>query len=186
MMHLKHYGVVALWALIGVFALTVAVPVFADDDDDDDDKRGKFREPKIVVSLTKSPAGVDDAEVLYENEVFEEAGSESVVLALQLANLLQSSDGRVTLFLSLDGVRVADPDVVTDYPAIYNMDFPYHPDAEPGLLQAFLGQGGKVVVCPVCAMRRDLSPNTILPGTVWGNAEIISRLFLKTNKILDY
>lgn len=182
---LKHYGVMALWALVAVFALTAVVPAFADDDDDDD-RPQKFRDAKIVVSLTKSPAGEDlgdDLYALYENE-FEE--SESVVLALQLANLLQGSKGRVALFLSLDGVYLVNPEVVTEYPAIYNTDYPSDPDAEPGLLQAFLGQGGKVIVCPLCAMRRGLTPDTILPGTQWGNAEIISRLFLKTKKILDY
>ena len=66
MRHFRHYGVVALWVLVVVFALTAAVPVFADEDDD---KPQRYRDAKMVVSLTKSAAGE-----YIEGELFEHHG----------------------------------------------------------------------------------------------------------------
>ena len=132
---------------------------------------------KTVIHLTKAP----DKQGMNEVET-----GEAAILALQLGNLMQGTQGRTAIFLSLDGTVLADPNVVMNIPAIYNPDYPGDEEAQPGLLQAFLGAGGRVVVCPRCGMRRGLTADTILPGIEWGNAGSISELFSKSKQIISF
>lgn len=134
---------------------------------------------KIVLHLTKAP----DKQGLNEVET-----GEAALLALQLGNLLQGSRGRTAIFLSLDGTVLADPSVVMNIPAIYNPDYPdpSDPTVTPGLLQAYLGAGGRVIVCPLCGLRRGLMPETILPGVEWGDPDGIAELFGKAQKVISF
>ena len=134
---------------------------------------------KTVMHLTKAPnkQGMNEVEP-----------GEAAILALQLGNLMQGSKGRTAIFLSLDGTILADPSVVGDgsMPAIYNPDYPSDENADPGLLQACLEAGGRVIVCPLCGMRRGLTSETILEGIEWGNPESISELFNKAEQIVSF
>jgi len=132
---------------------------------------------KTVINLTKAP----DKQGMNEVET-----GEAAVLALQLGNLMQSSKGRTAIFLSLDGTVLADPAVVMNIPSIYNPDYPGDEAAQPGLLQAFLGAGGRVIVCPLCGLRRGLTEETTLPGIEWGNPDSIAELFSKAEQIISF
>ena len=134
---------------------------------------------KTVVHLTKAP----DKQGMNEVEL-----GEAAMLALQMGNLMQGMQGRTAIFLSLDGTVLADPGVVMNIPAIYNPDYPDpdNEDVEPGLLQAFLGAGGRIVVCPLCALRRGLTQDTIMPGFEWGSPGAISGLFGKAEQIISF
>ena len=134
---------------------------------------------KTVVHLTKAPdkQGMNEADV-----------GEAAILALQMGNLMQGTQGRTAIFLSLDGTVLADPSVVMNIPAIYNPDYPDpdNADVRPGLLQAFLGAGGRIVVCPLCAGRRGLTQESIMPGFEWGSPGTISELFGKAEQIISF
>ena len=134
---------------------------------------------KTVIHLTKAP----DKQGMNEVET-----GEAAMLALQMANLMQGTQGRTAIFLSLDGTVLADPNVIMNIPAIYNPDYPDpgNDEVKPGLLQAFLGAGGRVVVCPLCGMRRGLTAETILPGIEWGGPDAISELFSKSEQIISF
>lgn len=132
---------------------------------------------KTVIHLTKAP----DKQGMNEVET-----GEAAILALQLGNLMQGTQGRTAIFVSLDGTILADPNVVMNIPALYNSDYPGDEEAQPGLLQAFLESGGRVVVCPLCAIRRGLTADTILPGIEWGNPGSISQLFSKSHQIISF
>ena len=134
---------------------------------------------KTVISLTTSP------DKMGPNEFGSAAEAET--LALQLANLIQSTQGRAALFLSLDGVYLVDLGVLAaiNNPEIYNFDYPDSSD-QPGLLQAFLGSGGRVIICPACAARRGVTIENSVAGAEWGNAKSLSELFNKMGKALSY
>ena len=134
---------------------------------------------KTVINLTKAPnkQGLNEAEA-----------GEAAALALQMGNLMQGSSGRTAIFLTLDGTILADPSVVGDgsMPGIYNPAYPSDANADPGLLQAFLEAGGRVIVCPLCGGRRGLTPDTILEGTEWGSPGTISELLNKAEQIISF
>jgi sulfur relay (sulfurtransferase) complex TusBCD TusD component (DsrE family) len=134
-------------------------------------------EKTTVIHLTKAP----DKQGMNEVDT-----GEAATLALQLGNLMQGTNGRTAIFLSLDGTFLAHPSVVVNIPTIYNPDYPDQDGAEPGLLQAFLEAGGRVVVCPSCAVARGLASDTILPGIEWGSPASISELFNKSKQIISF
>ena len=166
-----------IWFVITLFVLSLSMPAAAGPA-----KSAAPAPEKTVISLTTSP------DKLGPNEYVSAAEAET--LALQLANLIQGTQGRAALFLSLDGVYLVDLDVLADLAAmgnteIYNFDYPDNSD-QPGLLQAFLEAGGRVVVCPACAGRRGVTQETSVKGVEWGNAESLSELFNKMGKALSY
>ena len=164
----------SIWIVTTLFILSVSMPAVAGPA-----KSASPAPEKTVISLTTSPDKMGGNEF--------GSAAEAETLALQLANLIQATQGRAALFLSLDGVYLVDLGVLMtiNNPEIYNFDYPESSD-QPGLLQAFLGAGGRVVVCPACAARRSVTIENSVPGVEWGNAKSLSELFNKMGKALSY
>lgn len=102
-------------------------------------------------------------------------------MAFKLGTALENQNANVTVFLDLEGVRVADkkqpqtliwgPGGTSDFAAVYD---------------AFIKAGGKVLVCPHCAKSAGVSESDLRDGAKLGTIQEISKLLLSADKVLDY
>ncbi|QDS94125.1 DsrE/DsrF-like family protein [Roseimaritima multifibrata] len=101
-------------------------------------------------------------------------------MALKVANLMQEHGAEVTIFLDLEGVRLAE--------RRQSLDLTWGPDS-PTLsthYDSFTEGGGKVVVCPHCAKSARIGD-----GALKRNAEIatmpsLGKMLMDADKIMDY
>ena len=93
----------------------------------------------------------------------------------------------VTLFLTTGGVELINPDN-----SIYNRTKPKSVCTTPNgvdtaslqaLLHGFQMRGGNVMICPLCAMSRDITEPTT--GDM-GNGGSIHNLFLNADKVITF
>ena len=93
------------------------------------------------------------------------------------------------MFVSLGGVRLVDKDFYATSPVNC-----FDPSSDTGftsletLKDNFLHAKGNIVVCPLCWFSR-LQQGTVfelVDGSIMGDSDIIARLFLKANKVLDW
>ena len=100
-------------------------------------------------------------------------------MALKLGTALRKQGAKVTLFVDLEGVRVAD--------ARQPQDLRWGASPTVGeLYQAFVKSGGKVLVCPHCAEAVGLGAESLREGARIGTSEDIVKVLAGAAKILDY
>lgn len=132
---------------------------------------------KVVISLKTDPT----------------KDPEPACVALQIGmNLLMSPGGAapaddVTLFVTTGGVELINPDN-----SIHNRTKPKPVCTTPdgvktaslqALLAGFQGMGGNVMICPLCAMSREITEPT---DGVMGNGGSIHNLFLNADKVITF
>ena len=100
-------------------------------------------------------------------------------MALKLGTALQKSGAKVTLFVDLEGVRIAD--------VRQPLDLRWGNSPPIGeLYQGFVESGGKVLVCPHCAAAAGLDAKSLRKGAKIGSSEDIVNVLRGASKILDY
>ena len=105
---------------------------------------------KFVVSLTHAKNDTDKATV-----------------AFVVANAAAASDKDTVVFLSIEGVRLAQPGYADD---IHEEGFAALKD----LMASFVEAGGKIFVCSPCFKKRKLDEATLIPGAVIvGGAKLV-------------
>jgi hypothetical protein len=106
----------------------------------------------------------------------------------------------VTLFLTLGGVNVLSPEVMTpgdDAPTCFSFDKDGMPVEPPlhALIDRFWMEGGNIMVCPLCWFSRYMddgsmpvppSSSEVAPEELIGNGARIHDLFLKADKVIDF
>lgn len=104
----------------------------------------------------------------------------AVYMALKIVNGLQERGANVTLFLNLEGVRLADKNTPDDL--LWG-----HTKTTPGeLLSRFVASGGTVLVCPHCANAAGLSPEDVRANArIVEDAEVMDA-FMAATKVIDY
>lgn len=105
---------------------------------------------KFVVSLTHAKNDTDKATV-----------------AFVVANAAAASDKETVVFLSIEGVRLAQTGFADD---IHEEGFAALKD----LMKSFVEAGGTIYVCSPCFKKRKLDEATLIPGAVIvGGAKLV-------------
>ncbi len=105
---------------------------------------------KFVVSLTHAKNDTDKATV-----------------AFVVANAAAASDKETVVFLSIEGVRLAQTGFADD---IHEEGFAALKD----LMASFVEAGGKIFVCSPCFKKRKLDEATLIPGAIIvGGAKLV-------------
>jgi len=105
---------------------------------------------KFLVSLTHAKNDTDKATV-----------------AFVVANAAAASDKEALVFLSIEGVRLAQPGIADE---IHEEGFA--PLKE--LMTNFVNAGGKIYVCSPCFKKRKLDETKLVPGaTIVGGAKLV-------------
>ena len=103
----------------------------------------------------------------------------AVSMALKLATAMQQAGHQVTLFIDMEGVRLADKRQPLDLR--WGQGAPIEE-----LYQGFVEAGGKVLVCPHCAAAAGLESGSLRKGATIGTTESITKTLGGATKILDY
>ena len=96
--------------------------------------------------------------------------TDKATVAFVIANAAAASDKETLVFLSIEGVRLAQKGYADD---VHEEGFA--PLRE--LIANFANAGGKIYVCSPCFNKRKLDPNNLVPGAaVVGGAKLVEFL----------
>ena len=101
-------------------------------------------------------------------------------MALKVANLMQEHGANVTIFLDLEGVRLAERRQQLDYK--WKADSP--PLSEH--YDKFVKAGGKLILCPHCADSARIGDGALKRNAQIGTAPMIGKLLVGADKVMDY
>ncbi len=101
----------------------------------------------------------------------------STTMGLSIANIMKEAGADVTVFLDREGVRLADKRQKTLIFADSNAE---------ELLQKLVKAGGKVIVCPHCAMVAGVDPAQMRDGCQMGSPESIAAMLMAADIVIDY
>jgi len=100
-------------------------------------------------------------------------------MAVKLATGMQEKGASVTLFLDLEGVRLADKNQPVDL--VWG-----HGKPLGELYEKFVKAGGKASVCPHCAHAVGLTKEKLRVGAEIADEGAIPELLLSVDMVLDY
>jgi len=101
-------------------------------------------------------------------------------MAVKLGTLMQKSGAQVTLFLDLEGVRLAERRQDLD------MTWGSNPTTLAKHYEDFTGAGGKVLLCPHCAHSAHIGDMSLKRNAEIASEQVLSKMLLDADKILDY
>ena len=143
-----------------LIALLLALPVspaFA---------QGAAKEPQKV--FLKLDHGTDDLH--------------AVLMALKISEGLVSRGAKVTLFLNLEAVRLADKRQPIDLR--WGLEGGH---SAQHLFEAFVKKGGSILVCPMCAKNAGITDADLRAGArIAASIDEITDAFLAADKSMDY
>jgi predicted peroxiredoxin len=103
----------------------------------------------------------------------------AVAMAFTVASGLMKAGAQVTVFLDLEGVRLADTRVPQDLRW-------GHGDPVSAQFDAFVAAGGTFLVCDHCARAAGLDAAHLRKGATIATGDALPQLLLRADKILDY
>lgn len=101
-------------------------------------------------------------------------------MALKVANLMQEHGANVTIFLDLEGVRLAE--------RRQPLDLQWRADS-PQLSEHydnFINAGGKLILCPHCADSARIGDGALKRNAEIGTAPMLGKLLIEADKVMDY
>jgi len=101
-------------------------------------------------------------------------------MALKLATIMQKSGANVTLFLDIEGVRLADKR------RPLNLTWGPSPTPLSEHYDHFVEAQGKVVLCPHCAKVATIGNSDLRANAKIGTTDDLSELLMSADKIMDY
>ncbi len=101
-------------------------------------------------------------------------------MALKMANLLQEHGAEVTIFLDLEGVRLAERRQLLNL--TWGIDSP--PLSEH--YDNFINAGGKLVLCPHCAKSARIGDGALKRNAEVATLPSLGMLLMEADKIMDY
>lgn len=101
-------------------------------------------------------------------------------MAFKIGKLLLERNQKVTVFLNLEAVRLADKGQPL------NLKWGISRKDLLGLFEGFVQKGGRIVICPHCARAAGVKQENLRSGAIFGNETIMADLFLHADKVIDY
>lgn len=101
-------------------------------------------------------------------------------MAFKVAQLMQAHGAEVTVFLDLEGVRLAE--------RRQNLDLTWGADSPPlsEHYDKFTGAGGKVVLCPHCAKSARIGDMSLKRNAEIATEQSLGKMLVEADKIMDY
>ncbi|WP_286765901.1 MULTISPECIES: DsrE family protein [Rhodopirellula] len=101
-------------------------------------------------------------------------------MAVKVANLMQDYDAEVTLFVDLEGVRIAERK--------QELKFNWGPDSPTlaELYEKFAAGGGKVLVCPHCAKSAHVTDPGLKRNAQIATLPMLGKMLIEADKVMDY
>ncbi|MGE0450783.1 MAG: DsrE family protein [Vicinamibacterales bacterium] len=125
----------------------------------------------LVQSAHPAPVFAQAKESVFVNLTSDEP--QRVTMALNFATKLVEGGNTVTLFLNVDGVRLASTKVATL-------------SQQRRGLAAFMKAGGTVVICPHCMQVRKVAESDLMAGLTMGGEGAATQAFLSSPRSISY
>mgnify|MGYP001551954703 CR=1 FL=1 len=163
--------------ILGIVAIGLLQPVNSDWEIDSDGGISRGDAQDIVISLKSNPMSNPEMACL------------AVTFARSLSNNdLNPTNANVKLFVTLDGVTLADASVTRS--RRFKCDTPWGEVSIRENLEKFIdGNHNNMVVCPLCWKSRygeELPDYGVLPGAEGVDPKAIGKMMLDADKILDF
>lgn len=104
----------------------------------------------------------------------------SPFMAMKLANNLRKKGHNITVFLSLEGVRLADQSQPLD------LHWGHAHMTLESLVDSFIKAGGIIKACPHCSKAIGLTDKRVRKGMAIATEEELATMIEAAEKILDY
>lgn len=101
-------------------------------------------------------------------------------MAVKLGTLMQKAGAQVTLFLDLEGVRLAERRQTLD------VTWGSNPTPLSKHYEEFTEAGGKVLLCPHCAHSAHIGDMSLRRNAEIASEQVLGTMLLDADKILDY
>jgi len=101
-------------------------------------------------------------------------------MAVKVANLMQEYGAEVTMFVDLEGVRIAERK--------QELKFTWGPDSPSlaELYEKFAAGGGKVMVCPHCAKSAHITDPGLKRNAQIATTAMLGKMLIEADKVMDY
>lgn len=101
-------------------------------------------------------------------------------MALKVANIMQQAGADVTLFLDLEGVRLAE--------RRQKLNLTWGTDSPPlsEHYDSFVDAGGKLRLCPHCAKSASIGDMGLKRNAEIASPQALRQMFVEADKIMDY
>jgi len=101
-------------------------------------------------------------------------------MALKVAGMMQEAGAEVTLFLDLEGVRLAE--------RRHQLQLTWGGDGPPlsEHYKRYTEAGGKILLCPHCAKSANLGDMGLKRHAEIGTPQALSRMLIEADKVIDY
>ncbi len=101
-------------------------------------------------------------------------------MAFKVASLMQEHGAEVTVFLDMEGVRLAS--------RRQELAFTWGPDSPPlgNYYDQFTSAGGKVLLCPHCAKSANLNDPGLKRNAELATMAVLGKLLIEADKVIDY
>ena len=101
-------------------------------------------------------------------------------MALKVADAMQQRGAQVTLFLDIEGARLANKR------ENLQVRWGAHDTTLGDLYDRFVKAGGHVLVCPHCAEHFGIDEGTLREGAKLGTDDTIASVMMAADKVVDY
>ena len=101
-------------------------------------------------------------------------------MALKTANLMQEFGADVTIFLDLEGVRLAE--------RRQKLDLTWGSNSPPlsEYYDEFIEGGGKIILCPHCAKSARIGDMGLKKMAEIGTMPVLGKMLIEADKVMDY
>ncbi len=101
-------------------------------------------------------------------------------MALKVAGLMQEHGAEVTIFLDLEGVRLAERRQQLD------MTWGSNPTKLSEHYDTFITAGGKLILCPHCAQSAHIGDGGLKRNAEIGTPQSLGKMLMDADKVIDY
>ena len=105
-------------------------------------------------------------------------GLHATFMVVNLVTIFIEKEVDTTFFVNLEGVRLLD------YRVPANLKRGTSPEIG-NLYQKFIEAGGKIVVCPNCAMAAGVETTHLRKGVKFADHDLLATLFFEADKLID-
>lgn len=132
----------------------------------------------VVRAETEHPSGEEQQIVVHLSHFTDDL--HAAFMALKVAGLMQEHGAKVTIFLDLEGVRLAE--------RRQTLDVKWGASDTPlsEYYDNFINAGGKLILCPHCAQAAHLGDGGLKRNAEIGTMPILGKLLIDADKVMDY
>lgn len=147
----------------------------------------------VIAAGTTSKNVTQEIMISFKQNLYTESGYEAACVATSLGMLFTNNGANVTLFVTLDGVELANATSMTYVDAYAALIGKWSCNTSTGskslseLIKGFASAGGSIMICPICwGSRFGMESTDFADGVFMPDSATLADRFLKADKVIDF